>query len=248
MSAARTRPPRLVLASASPSRRMILTEAGVEFEVVISTVDEPAVVASAVEAGGPLSAAEEALLLARAKAEDVAASPEARGALVLGCDSVFELDGTTYGKPYEVEVAIERWKLMRGNTGTLHTGHWLVDATENPRSKQSRWSAPGLEYILGSAPTGATRELSAAGETVSTDLLFGRPTDEQIRAYAETGEPLHCAGAFTLEGGAAEFIERVDGDREAVIGVSPSALGRLLGTLGLELDDYSIRPTDGGKK
>lgn len=248
MSAARSRRPRLVLASASPSRRMILTDAGVDFEVVVSTVDEPAVVASAVEAGGPLSAAEEAQLLARAKAEDVASRPEARGALVIGCDSVFELGGTTYGKPYEVDVAVERWKLMRGNTGTLHTGHWLVDDTEDPRSKQSRWSKPGLEYILGSAPTGATRELNAAGETVSSDVIFGHPTDGEIRAYVETGEPLHCAGAFTLEGGAADFIERVDGDRDAVIGISPAAVGRLLDNLGHNLGDYSIRPTDGGEK
>ncbi|WP_225973188.1 Maf family protein [Nesterenkonia natronophila] len=239
MTPARPDQPRLVLASASPSRRMILTEAGIAFDVVVSTVNEPAVVASAVDAGGPLSPAEEALLLARAKAEDVAARPRARGALVLGCDSVFELGGVTYGKPYEIDVAVERWQLMRGQTGTLHTGHWLVDTTENPQSKQSRWSAPGLEYILGSAPTGQTRELSAAGETVSSDVLFGHPTGEEIRAYAETGEPLQCAGAFTLEGGAADFIERVDGDREAVIGVSPRAVARLMERLGHDLKEYT---------
>lgn len=248
MSRSRGHRPRLILASASPSRRMILAEAGVRFDVLVSAVDEPAVVASAVEAGGPLSAAEEALLLARAKAEDVAASPEARGALVLGCDSVFELAGVTYGKPYEVDVAVERWKLMRGSTGSLHTGHWLVDTTENAQSKQSRWAEPGLEYILGSAPTGATRELSAAGETVSSDIHFGEPTDEQIRAYAETGEPLNCAGAFTLEGGAADFIDRVDGDREAVIGVSPGALARLLTGLGHTLTDFQASTTYGGPR
>lgn len=246
MSRARTQQPRLILASASPSRRAIFTDAGLDFDVVVSAVDEPAVVASAVEAGGPLSAAEEALLLARAKAEDVAASPEARGALVLGCDSVFELAGVSYGKPYEVDVVVERWQQMRGNTGTLHTGHWLVDAAEKSQSKQSRWSEPGLEYILGSAPTGATRELSAAGETVSSDVVFGHPSDEQIRAYAETGEPLKCAGAFTLEGGAAEFIDRVDGDRDAVIGVSPSALGRLLESLGRDINTFLTPTTEGG--
>lgn len=83
---------------------------------------------------------------------------------------------------------------------------------------------------------------------MSSDVIFGHPTDEQIRAYAETGEPLHCAGAFTLEGGAADFIERVDGDRDAVIGISPAAVGRLLNNLGHNLGDYSIRPTDGGEK
>lgn len=218
MSTRRTPGPRLILASASPSRRQILTAAGVDFDVVVSEVDEPAVVASAVEALGPLSPAEEALLLARTKAEDVASRPEARGSLVLGCDSVFELDGLAYGKPYEVEVAVERWQQMRGRTGTLHTGHWLVDAASATRTTGSSW--------LGQRP-GHDGELQAAGETVSTRLTFGRPTDEQIRTYAESGEPLSCAGAFTLEGAAAEFIEHVDGDRESVIGVSPAALARL---------------------
>ncbi|GAA1180892.1 Maf family protein [Nesterenkonia xinjiangensis] len=217
-SAHRDRAPRLILASASPSRRQILEAAGLDFEVVVSEVDEPAVVASAVEALGPLSPAEEALLLARTKAEDVASRGAARGALVLGCDSVFELDGVAYGKPYEIEVAVERWRQMRGSTGTLHTGHWLVDAASATRTTGSSW--------LGQQP-GHDGELQAAGETVSTRITFGRPTDEQIRTYAESGEPLNCAGAFTLEGAAAEFIEHVDGDRESVIGVSPAALARL---------------------
>ncbi|WP_150462272.1 Maf family protein [Nesterenkonia ebinurensis] len=230
--------PRLILASASPSRRMILKEAGLEFQVVVSDVDERGVVDSAASVSGPLSPAEEAELLARAKAEDVATKPEARGALVLGCDSVFELDGTAYGKPYEVEVAVQRWQQMRGHTGILHTGHWLVDTTETPDSRRGRWSEPGLEYILGSAPTGETRNLHSAGETVSSQVHFGAPTDEQIRAYCQSGEPLHCAGAFTLEGGAAEFIDAVDGDREAVIGVSPAALCRLLERLDHRLESF----------
>ncbi|GAB3191526.1 Maf family protein [Nesterenkonia suensis] len=218
MSSHRTAAPRLILASASASRRQILAEAGIDFEVVVSDVDEPAVVASAVAALGPLSPAEEALLLARAKAEDVASRRQGRGALVLGCDSVFELDGVSYGKPYEVDVAVARWRQMRGRTGALHTGHWLVDASTATRTTTSSW--------LGQRP-GEEGELQATGETVSTAIRFGHPTDEQIRAYAESGEPLTCAGAFTLEGRAAEFIEQVDGDRESVIGVSPAALERL---------------------
>lgn len=217
-NAHRERVPRLILASASTSRRGILEAAGIDFQVVVSEVDEPAVVASAVEALGPLTPAEEALLLARTKAEDVASRGAARGALVLGCDSVFELDGVAYGKPYEVEVAVERWRQMRGSTGTLHTGHWLVDASSATRTTGSSW--------LGQQP-GQDGELLAAGETVSTEITFGRPTDEQIRVYAASGEPLNCAGAFTLEGAAAEFIEHVDGDRESVIGVSTAALDRL---------------------
>ncbi|MDS2172052.1 nucleoside triphosphate pyrophosphatase [Nesterenkonia sp. CL21] len=230
MSAHHDKTPRLILASASPSRRQILEEAGLDFEVVVSEVDEPAVVASAVEALGPLTPAEEALLLARTKAEDVASRGAARGALVLGCDSVFELDGVAYGKPYEVEVAVQRWRQMRGATGILHTGHWLVDASSATRTTGSSW--------LGQKP-GHDGELKAAGETVSTRITFGRPTDEQIRDYAESGEPLHCAGAFTLEGAAAKFIEHVDGDRESVIGVSPAALARLRAQLAPEAPPVS---------
>ncbi|WP_022871792.1 Maf family protein [Nesterenkonia alba] len=234
MSAARQRagdrPARLILASASPSRKMILQQAGIAFDVVVSDVDEPTVVQQAAEASGPLSPADEALLLAQAKAEDVASRPEARGALVLGCDSVFELDGLAYGKPIEPEVAIARWQRMRGHTGTLHTGHWLVEAAPTG-TEATHWAGAGMEVLLGSVP-GGTGQFRAAWETVSSDVVFGHPTDEQIRTYVATGEPLYCAGAFTLEGGAAEFIDRVDGDREAVIGVSPAALHRLAEQLG----------------
>lgn len=231
------RTPRLILASASPSRKTILSEAGIEFDVVVSEVDERAAVETYAQAAGPLSPADEALMLARTKAEDVASRNDARNALVLGCDSVFELAGTAYGKPYEVEVAVQRWRQMRGNTGTLHTGHWLVDTTGASVRTAGSW----LDRTFG-VFTGGTLavdgELPAAAETVSSDITFGQPTDEQIRAYAESGEALSCAGAFTLEGRAAEHIEKVEGDRESVIGVSTGALGRMLGRLGHDITEF----------
>lgn len=231
------RTPRLILASASPARKAIFEKAGIAFDVVVSEVDERAVVESYVEAAGPLSPADEALMLARAKAEDVASRNPARGALVLGCDSVFELEGTAYGKPYEVEVAVQRWQQMRGNTGTLHTGHWLVDTTQASKKAAASW----LDQVFG-VFTGGTLavdgELPAAAETVSSEITFGRPTDEQIRIYAESGEGLNCAGAFTLEGRAAEHIERVEGDRESIIGVSTAATGRLLERLGHDITEF----------
>lgn len=231
------RAPRLILASASPARKAIFEKAGIEFEVVVSEVDERAAVETYVETAGPLSPADEALMLARTKAEDVASGNEARNALVLGCDSVFELDGTAYGKPYEVEVAVQRWQQMRGDTGTLHTGHWLVDTTQ--ASKQA--AATSLDQIFGvftGRTLAADGELPAAAETVSSDITFGMPTDEQIRAYAESGEGLNCAGAFTLEGRAAEHIEKVEGDRESIIGVSTAALGRMLERLGHDITEF----------
>ena len=113
----------LILASGSPARTKLLTDAGIAHTVQVCDADEDALTAAA----GPLTPAQTALMLARAKAESVAA--EATGAFVVGCDSVFEFHGVAYGKPWEPEVARERWQLMRGRCGTLHTGHWLMSPT-----------------------------------------------------------------------------------------------------------------------
>lgn len=190
---------RLVLASASASRKRLLEQAGVRFEVVVSSVDE-----DAIEATMPHAAPGElALALARAKAEDVAQHlPE--GALVLGCDSVLDLDGVAMGKPLTPENAAERWRHMRGRSGWLRTGHWLV------------------------GPTGEV------GETVSTEVSFASVSNAEIEHYVATGEPLHVAGAFTLEGRAGPMVEGVVGDPSNVIGLSLPGLRRLC--LGLGVD------------
>ena len=114
---------RLILASQSPARTKLLAEAGIRHTVLVSDVDEDAVQARY----GVTDPHDTALLLARAKAEAVAALPDSEGALVLGCDSVFEFDGEAHGKPYTAGVARERMLRMSGNSGVLHTGHWLVD-------------------------------------------------------------------------------------------------------------------------
>lgn len=225
--------PRLILASKSPSRRAILEQAGIRAEVQVSEVDEDAVVQAATGDGAPLSAAETALLLARTKAEAVAALPGSRGALVMGCDSIFELDGVSYGKPYTVETTVSRWQQMRGRTGILHTGHWLVAAGTASTTAEHSWLGagaltPGFSGV-------AENTLDSAGETVSSEVTFGDPTDEQITAYAATGEPLQCAGAFTLEGRGAAFITHVAGDPNAVVGLSPAALQRLLRQLDTDI-------------
>ncbi len=196
----------LVLASASPSRAKLLTDAGIVHRVLVSDVDEDAATAAA----GPLSPAGTALLLARAKAEAVAAATP--GALVLGCDSVFELDGAPYGKPWEAEVARERWRQMRGRSGTLHTGHWLVSAHD------------------GGGPVGR-------GEVTSAVVRFEDVSDAEIDAYVATGEPLQVAGAFTIDGLAGAFISGVDGDPHTVVGLSISTLRRLLAQAGVAITD-----------
>ncbi|MCQ6269854.1 Maf family nucleotide pyrophosphatase [Pseudarthrobacter sp. R1] len=198
---------RLILASQSPARTKLLAEAGIRHTVLVSDVDEDAVQARY----GVTDAHDTALLLARAKAEAVAALPEAEGALVLGCDSVFEFDGEAHGKPYTAAVARERMLRMSGNAGVLHTGHWLVDCRD---TDPDDGAAPG---------TGAT-----LGTVASAEVSFLDMDVAEIDAYIATGEPLHCAGSFTIDGLGGAFIRKVDGDPHAVVGLSVSTLRGLL--------------------
>jgi septum formation protein len=199
----------LVLASASPARKKLLHAAGIEPSIVVSGVDEPAVTAAATERYGELAAEDVALVLARAKAEDVASQID--GAVVVGCDSVLELDGQVHGKPADAAEAFARWQLMRGRSGVLHTGHWLVDTRDE--------DAGG---------TGAT-----LGATASTTVHFARLTDDEITAYVATGEPLRVAGAFTIDGLGGPFVSGIEGDPSNVVGLSLPLLRELLGELGL---------------
>jgi septum formation protein len=169
--------------------------------VIVSGVDEDAVTAP--------TPAELALALAEAKASVVAARPEVQGALVIGCDSVLDLDGRALGKPADAEEATARWKAMRGRVGTLQTGHCVHD-------------------------TASGRYASA---TASTVVRFGEPTDEEIAAYVASGEPLHVAGAFTLDGRSAPFIDGIDGDHGNVIGISLPLVRRLLAELGVPITE-----------
>nr|WP_035948065.1 Maf family protein [Knoellia flava] len=204
----------LVLASASPARLATLRAAGVDPHVHVSDVDEDAVVTSAEEVHGPLEPADVALLLARAKAEAVAGvrrGDDGGESLVLGCDSVLELDGEVHGKPVDVDEATERWRRMRGRSGVLHTGHWVVD-DRGPEN-------------------GGTR--GSLGATASTTVHFADLDDEEIAAYVATGEPLRVAGAFTLDGLGAPYVTAIEGDPSNVVGVSLPLLRELLAELGL---------------
>ena len=205
---------RLILASQSPARTKLLTEAGIQHEVLVSDVDEDAVQAKY----GVTDAHDTALLLARAKAEAVAALPEAEGALVIGCDSVFEFDGESHGKPYTAEVARERMLRMSGSQGVLHTGHWLVDCRDTAADADEEADAD--ETPEG---TGAT-----VGAVSSAEVHFAQMSTQDIDAYIATGEPLHCAGSFTIDGLGGAFIRKVDGDPHAVVGLSISTLRDLL--------------------
>ena len=186
-----------VLASASPARLSTLRNAGLDPVVVVSGVDESQVT--------DLPAVELALQLAELKCAAVAARDDLpAGAVVLGCDSVLELDGDVLGKPDDAADAVARWKKMRGNKGRLHTGHAVHDL--------------------------------ASGETVSatasTTVHFADVSDDEIAAYVATGEPLHVAGAFTVDGLGGAFVRKIKGDHHNVVGVSLPLLRELLAELG----------------
>ena len=187
----------LVLASASPARLATLQSAGVEPVVVVSGVDESQVTG--------LAPAELALQLAELKCAAVAARDDLpAAALVLGCDSVLELDGAALGKPGDADDATRRWQAMRGRTGVLHSGHSVRDT--------------------------ATGHVAAA--TASTRVHFADVTDDEIAAYVATGEPLQVAGAFTVDGLGGAFVTGIEGDHHTVVGVSLPLLRDLLAELG----------------
>ncbi|WP_026930659.1 Maf family protein [Glycomyces tenuis] len=193
-----TRP--LVLASQSPARRALLDAAGLTPEVIVSGVDESRVIGH--------DAAELASTLAELKAQAVL-NLVSRESLVLGCDSVLDFDGEILGKPDGPEEASSRWKRMRGRSGTLHTGHCLIDAA-------------------------ADRRIIRASGTV---VHFAEVSDAEIAAYVATGEPLHVAGSFTLDGYGSAFIDRIEGDPGTVIGLSMPLLRGMLGELEIALTD-----------
>lgn len=207
---------------------------------MVSDVDEDAVTAQS----GTQSPRDTALLLARAKAEAVAALPAANGALVIGCDSIFEFDGEAHGKPYEPEVATARIRRMSGSSGVLHTGHWLVDKrhlvdTRNADDDggQGRDGDDTRDGVGGREPGIGPASSTAIGSVASASVHFAELSEEEIAAYVATGEPLQCAGSFTIDGLGGAFITRVDGDPHAVVGLSISTLRQLLRSAGVGITE-----------
>jgi septum formation protein len=206
---------RLVLGSASPARLATLRAAGLAPEVLVSGVDESLVE----ETDAATLATRLAELKAAAVAERLAADggTDTARRIVLGCDSVLELEGAVFGKPADPAEAEARWRRMRGRHGVLHTGHCLVEVGAG----------------------GIARSVSRG---VATGVSFAAVTDEEIAAYVDSGEPLQVAGAFTLDGLGGAFVSRIDGDPHNVVGVSLPELRLMLAELEVRWTDLWARP------
>ncbi|WP_314506439.1 Maf family protein [uncultured Microbacterium sp.] len=203
------------LASTSPARLMLLRQAGIEPVTMAPDVDEEAVIARTQAAQGRrLDADEHVLLLARLKAADVAARVTGDGfeGIVIGGDSMFEIDGEILGKPYTAQAATQRWRRMRGRTGMLHSGHSVIRVSGGSSAE--------------------AHAVAAASVGFAADV-----TDAEIDAYVASGEPLHVAGAFTIDSLGGAFIDRVEGDPSTVVGMSLSTVRRLTAELGVTWTD-----------
>ena len=194
----------VILASQSPSRKKLLESAGIPFNVMVSGVDEESPEITA------LTPSEMVIALAILKAHTVKNTFNVGdNALIIGCDSTFEFEGESLGKPLTHENAVARAKKMRGKNGLLHTGHCIID------------TAQGIEVT-----------------DISTARVFmADMSDDEIEAYVSTGEPLELAGGFSLDGISAPFISRIEGDPSGIIGLSLPTLRTMVRSIGLNWFD-----------
>jgi septum formation protein len=189
--------PRIVLASQSASRRRLLEGAGLNPTIIVSHVDEET------EFFNAMSPADMVIALAIAKAHTVRKTID-YPAIIIGCDSTFDIDGVSFGKPETPEIAIERARKISGRSGLLHTGHCIIDTEK------------GIEIA----------------DRVTTVVTFDEMNEEEIADYVASGEPLHVAGGFTLDGFGSPFIPVIEGDYTNVVGLSMPFLRRTIKELG----------------
>ena len=198
--------------SSQAKRRLVLASASpARLRLLTGAGFEPEVIVSGVDEKGfeAVDLPSIVTALAEAKAEAVAGRPEAAGAVIVACDSLLDVDGEAHGKPVGEAEARARLQRLRGRSAILRTGHCVIDTATGRR---------------------------AAG-AAATEVFFGPFSDSELDAYLATGEPLHVAGAFTLDGRSAPFIERIIGDHGNVIGLSLPLFRQLLADVGLTVMD-----------
>ena len=189
--------PKIVLASQSTSRRRLLEGAGINPTIIFSNVDEETDFFNA------MSPADMVIALAVTKAHTVREQID-YPALIIGCDSTFDVDGVSFGKPGTPEVARQRARAISGRSGLLHTGHCIIDTEK------------GVEIA----------------DRVTTKVTFSEMSEEEIEDYIASGEPLHVAGGFTLDGHGSPFIPVIEGDYTNVVGISMPFLRSAMKQLG----------------
>ncbi len=189
--------PRIVLASQSPSRKRLLEGAGITPTVIVSHVDEET------EFFNSMTPEDMVIALAVSKAHTVRELID-YPAIIIGCDSTFDVDGISFGKPGTPEIAKERAHQISGRSGLLHTGHCIID------------TAQGIEIA----------------DRVTTKVTFDVMHGDEIEDYVSSGEPLRVAGGFTLDGFGSPFIPVIEGDYTNVVGLSMPFLRRAMNQLG----------------
>ena len=189
--------PRIVLASQSTSRLRLLEGAGLSPLVKVSHVDEETDFFNA------MTPADMVIALAVTKAHTVREQIDFP-AIIIGCDSTFDVDGVSFGKPGSPEIARERALAISGRSGLLHTGHCVIDTEQ------------GREIV----------------DRVTTKVTFSNMSSDEIDDYIASEEPLHVAGGFTLDGFGSPFIPVIEGDYTNVVGISMPFLRSAMTQLG----------------
>ena len=189
--------PKIVLASQSTSRKRLLVDAGLSPEIIVSNVDEET------DFFNSMSPEDMVIALAISKAHTVREMID-YPAIIIGCDSTFDVDGVSFGKPGTPEIALERAQAISGRSGLLHTGHCVIDTEK------------GVEIA----------------DRVTTKVTFSEMSEEEIENYIASGEPLHVAGGFTLDGHGSPFIPVIEGDYTNVVGISMPFLRSAMKQLG----------------
>jgi len=197
--------PTIVLASQSASRRRLLESAGITPKIIISNVDEET------EFFNSMNPEDMVIALAITKAHTVREQIDFP-AIVIGCDSTFEFEGQSLGKPGVAHIAKERAQRVRGKSGFLHTGHCVIDTEKG-------------------------REIS---DRITTKVTFAHMSDSEIDDYIESGEPLHVAGGFTLDGFSSPFIPSIEGDYTNVVGISMPFLRSAMSQLGYDWPEVKL--------
>jgi septum formation protein len=189
--------PKVVLASQSTSRRRLLEGAGITPTVMVSHVDEET------EFFNAMTPADMVIALAVTKAHTVREQIDFP-AIIIGCDSTFDVDGISFGKPGTPEIAKQRALAISGRSGLLHTGHCIIDTVQG-------------------------REIA---DRVTTKVTFSEMSNLEIDDYIASGEPLQVAGGFTLDGFGSPFIPVIEGDYTNVVGLSMPFLRSAMSQLG----------------